>query len=122
MQDLNNNILSQELDEETELYIQAVEFEDDSGIMTHATGDAESTMVKGQEVVRKSLPVVQRFIREAAEVLRKDISPDELELSFSFGISTDLKAFIASTGANANFGVKLKWKNHSGEQTEQKQA
>lgn len=36
-------------------------------------------------------------------------TPDEIEVSFGFNLSSQAGAFIASCGAQANFGVVLRW-------------
>ena len=97
-----------DMGEGAELYIQAVETSP-SGAYLEASAE-ERQAAKAQEVFEKALPAVADFAKNAAESIRRDSKPDELEISFSVGLNTDLKAVISSVGVNAGFSVKLKWK------------
>jgi Trypsin-co-occurring domain 1 len=56
--------------------------------------------------VEKILPVATMVIKTLRSL---PSTPDEVEVSFGFNLSSQAGAFIASCGAQANFGVVLKW-------------
>nr|MCR5826292.1 hypothetical protein [Oscillospiraceae bacterium] len=104
------NYAKLDLGDGMELFIQTVEPQS-SGTHRPASAGMDTVVKNGQDIFDKALPSVKQFAMKAKDVLQKDVSPDELELSFSVGFNTDLNAFITSAGANASMGVKLKWKN-----------
>ncbi len=59
-------------------------------------------------------------VRPAAEALMSQLqgmsrTPDKIEVEFGIKLNADAGAFIASTGAEANFKVTLMWENSKSE-------
>lgn len=85
-----------------------VEVDDDlSGPARVSRGD---TLVKAKETVEeainKILPVTKGIIEKFKHMESK---PDEIELSFGVKLNTSFGAVLASTSAEANFDITMRW-------------
>ena len=97
------------------LFIRTIDC-DVSGSRIPASGGKAPDIAKGQKVFEKALPGVAKFAGTVAEKMR-DLAPDEVEISFSVGLSSEWNAVISSAGVEASFEVKLKWENKEKEKT-----
>jgi hypothetical protein len=59
-----------------------------------------------EEALNRVLPAAKSVIEKLQSMPRK---PDEIEVNFGINLSTQAGAFIASTTAQANFGVTIHW-------------
>jgi Trypsin-co-occurring domain 1 len=70
----------------------------------------EDTIEKARETFEGALGKVLPATKTVVEKLRGMASrPDEIEVAFGVNLSTVAGAFIASVGAEANFGVTVRW-------------
>ena len=68
------------------------------------------TIEKARETLEDALNKVLPATKNVVEKLRNMASrPDEVEVTFGINLSTQAGAFIASVGAEANFGVTVRW-------------
>jgi Trypsin-co-occurring domain 1 len=72
--------------------------------LAEATQKAKETLATS---VEKMLPVATTIINKLRSIPH---TPDEIDVSFGFNLSSQTGAFIASCGVEANFGVVLKWR------------
>ena len=93
-----------ELDDGSIIYMQSISAL--SGNEVLASGDEPQ---KAAEVMNKAMSSVTRFVGETKKKLEA-LKPDEIELEFSFTVTTDMNAIIASAGAEGGITVHLVWK------------
>jgi Trypsin-co-occurring domain 1 len=62
--------------------------------------------------VEKMLPVATTIVNKLRSIPH---TPDEIEVSFGFNLSSQTGAFIATCGVGANFHVVLKWEKTASE-------
>lgn len=65
-----------------------------------------------EEVLDKVLPTTRRTIEKLRSIGSK---PDEIEVTFGISLSTVAGVIIASTSAEANFSVTVRWSGKGGE-------
>lgn len=76
-----------------------------------ALGDTQEMVAKAKEsfedALNKITPVASRAIHRIRQGLTTPA--DEIELKFGIKLNTEVGAFIASVGGEANFEVTIKW-------------
>jgi len=73
--------------------------------------------VSFEDALNKVTPVAARAIQKIRSGLTTPA--DEVELKFGIKLNTDVGAFIASVGGEANFEVTIKWKKDDTKQVQQ---
>lgn len=77
------------------------------GTIRAARGD---TITKAKQTLEEALDKVLPATRYAIDKIRSlGSNPDEIEVSFGMSLSTVAGIVIASTSAEANFGVTVHW-------------
>ena len=78
----------------------------------------DETIEKVKDTFEEALNRVLPAAKSVVEKLRSmESRPDEIEINFGIKLSTQAGAFIASTTAEANFGVTVHWTKGSKEKT-----
>lgn len=109
------------MEDGSELYIETVETGERSqcgswenpesdNVPAMSTESVKKMAVEVGELFGKALPAATGFAKGVVEQIRKDIPSDEMEMEFSFALSSEAKVAICSGGAETCFKVKLKWK------------
>ncbi|MGH2480808.1 MAG: CU044_2847 family protein [Ktedonobacteraceae bacterium] len=84
----------------------------EGGGMTHASyrpgGIVEKAKLTFEQALSKVGPSTEKVIMMFRGLVH---TPDEIEMEFGFNVNTALGAVIATTGAEANYKVTLRWKN-----------
>ncbi len=77
-----------------------------------ALGDTEETVAKAKQSFEEALDKVTPVAARAIQRIRQGLTTpaDEVELKFGVKLSSEVGAFIASVGGEANFEVTIKWK------------
>lgn len=76
----------------------------------------DETIEKAKDTFEDALNRVLPAAKSVVEKLQSMASrPDEIEVNFGITLSAKAGAFVASTGADANFGVTVHWTKPSKE-------
>jgi hypothetical protein len=76
----------------------------------------DETIEKAKDTFEDALNRVLPAAKSVVEKLQSMASrPDEIEVNFGITLSAKAGAFVASTGADANFGVTVRWTRPSKE-------
>ena len=105
-----NRLIEFPLKEGGSILIQVDEPEPEGGTVrvSRSSGEvAESAQLTFEEALGKTRPAIDRVIAMLRDLVHP---PDEVGVEFGLKLNSAVGAFIASVGAEANFQVKLTWK------------
>ena len=106
-----NNFITVEMDDGSELLIQAVDIPNKSGGMVAASSHKNKKQ-KAQKLVEESVPQITEFAKKLKNsIVNKtlDNAPSELEIEVSAGFSAEGKVAILSGEFSTGIVVHLKW-------------
>ena len=100
------NIITLEMDDGSEIYIQAAKAMVPGEEVDAAAGKLK---VKASDFLEKTIPQVNALAKQIKDKVVESAVPDEIELEFSFGFTTDTKILISSASVSSGITLKLKW-------------
>ena len=92
-----------------------------SSVERAALGDTEEMVAKAKESFEDALNKITPVASRAIHRIRRGLTTpaDEIELKFGIKLNTEVGAFIASVGGEANFEVTIKWQKDHTKQIQQ---
>ena len=110
---MSKEYIPMEMEDGSKLYIRAVDIGDDKqdiGDGKQSKASAASDVLNAMECIKKAMPQVGDFCHNVKNYLQEKVNADEIELEFSFSVTTDMSAIIASVAAEGSISVHLTWK------------
>jgi hypothetical protein len=83
---------------------EVVDYLDDSG-----QGGLTTTSTKTPEKFLNVLEKLAKGFNKKIKAMEADLTPDEIEIEFSLGISKKMNAWIVNVEGQGTMGVKMKW-------------
>ena len=105
---MSNIYIPLKMEDGSELYISSVRIGGGGEVLANAPGP---DILNAMDCIKKAMPQVGAFCQKAKTWLQEKVNADEIELEFSVSFTGDMKAIIASAGAEAGISVHLTWKN-----------
>lgn len=97
------------LEDGTTIMVEVDELKVEGGVVPVSTkpGDVEKAQTTFEAAVSKIRPVAESVITTLYDIPKR---PDEIELEFGLKLNGKTGIYIASVGTEANFQVRLTWK------------
>lgn len=89
----------------------------DQGGMENASNIVERSRQTFSQALEKVQPIAETIISNLSSLSKR---PDEIQVVFGLKMSTEVGAFVAAAGGEANYEITLTWKCDHDEQLKQK--